>query len=171
MKYPASRTFFSAWFSLCTSRSRGRHSRRLACLRSHVLRAYCNFESKQANSITLFGRRPDWKPFWSCARQPELKAFPLKISTHKSTVFYFYATISSPRSNGAKMSKYKPKGQQKIIFLSSSDKLNNSSWYRNISNNVRPHFGNKLQVNDIIQRRKSFNTLHSASNIYCSWKN
>ena len=31
----------------------------LACLRSHVLRAYCNFESKQANSITLFGRRPN----------------------------------------------------------------------------------------------------------------
>ena len=28
-----------------------RHSRLLACLRSHVLRAYCNFESKQANSI------------------------------------------------------------------------------------------------------------------------
>ena len=33
----------------------------LACLRSHVLRAYCNFESKQANSITLFGRRPNNK--------------------------------------------------------------------------------------------------------------
>ena len=31
----------------------------LAFLRSHVLRAYCNFESKQANSITLFGRRPN----------------------------------------------------------------------------------------------------------------
>ena len=31
----------------------------LACLRSHVLRAYCNFESKQASSITLFGRRPN----------------------------------------------------------------------------------------------------------------
>ena len=28
-------------------------------LRSHVLRAYCNFELKQANSITLFGRRPN----------------------------------------------------------------------------------------------------------------
>ena len=28
-------------------------------LRSHVLRAYCNFESKQANLITLFGRRPN----------------------------------------------------------------------------------------------------------------
>ena len=33
----------------------------LACLRSHVLRAYCNFESKQANSTTLFGRRPNNK--------------------------------------------------------------------------------------------------------------
>ena len=31
----------------------------LARLLSHVLRAYCNFESKQANSITLFGRRPN----------------------------------------------------------------------------------------------------------------
>ena len=44
---------------LCCDTARGRHSRRLACLRSHVLRAYCNFESKQANSITLFGRRPN----------------------------------------------------------------------------------------------------------------
>ena len=33
----------------------------LVCLRSHVLRAYCNFESKQANSITLFGRHPNNK--------------------------------------------------------------------------------------------------------------
>ena len=32
-------------------RAYGRHSRLLACLRSHVLRAYCNFKSKQANSI------------------------------------------------------------------------------------------------------------------------
>ena len=45
--------------------SRGRHSGRvawlvyLACLRSHVLCAYCNFESKQAISITLFGRHPN----------------------------------------------------------------------------------------------------------------
>ena len=31
----------------------------LACLRSHALRAYCNFESKQAISITLFRRRPN----------------------------------------------------------------------------------------------------------------
>ena len=34
-----------------------------ACLRSHILRAYCNFESKQANSITLFERRPNNKPY------------------------------------------------------------------------------------------------------------
>ena len=31
----------------------------LACLLSHVLRAYCSFESKQAISISLFGRRPN----------------------------------------------------------------------------------------------------------------
>ena len=48
---------------LCLDKSLGRHSTRvawlvyLACLRSHVLRAYYNFESKQAISITLFGRR------------------------------------------------------------------------------------------------------------------
>ena len=33
----------------------------LACLRSDVLRAFCNFESKQAISITLSGRRPNKK--------------------------------------------------------------------------------------------------------------
>ena len=44
---------------LCRDTSRGRLSRRLACLRSHTLRAYCNFKSKQAISITLFGRRPN----------------------------------------------------------------------------------------------------------------
>ena len=33
----------------CVVTVRGRHSRRFASLRSHVLRAYCNFESKQAN--------------------------------------------------------------------------------------------------------------------------
>ena len=31
----------------------------LVCLRSQVLSAYCNFESKQAIAITLFGRRPN----------------------------------------------------------------------------------------------------------------
>ena len=46
---------------LCRATSRSRHSHRLVCLlgflRSHVLRAHCNFESKQAISITLFGPR------------------------------------------------------------------------------------------------------------------
>ena len=31
----------------------------LACLRSHILRACYNFDSKQTNLITLFGRRPN----------------------------------------------------------------------------------------------------------------
>ena len=35
--------------------------RSLVCLRSHVLRAYCTFESKRANPITLFGRPPNNK--------------------------------------------------------------------------------------------------------------
>ena len=42
---------------LCRETSRSRHSRRLACLPSHVLRAYWNFESKQAMTTSLFGRR------------------------------------------------------------------------------------------------------------------
>ena len=33
----------------------------MACLPSHVLRAYCNFDSKQVISKTLFGRRPNMK--------------------------------------------------------------------------------------------------------------
>ena len=47
--------FFQACFLPCTSRSRGRYSRRLACLHSHVLRAYCNFESKLAISLHYLG--------------------------------------------------------------------------------------------------------------------
>ena len=35
----------------------------LACLHSHVLRAYYNFESKREISITLFGRRPNKKTY------------------------------------------------------------------------------------------------------------
>ena len=46
----------------------------LAFLRSHVLRAYCNFESKQANSITLFERRPNKKESLNTARKWERRA-------------------------------------------------------------------------------------------------
>ena len=48
---------------LCRDTSCGRNSSRvawrvyLACFRLYALRAYCNFKSKQAISITLFGRR------------------------------------------------------------------------------------------------------------------
>ena len=79
-----------------------------------------------------------------------------------------------PGSNGVKASNFKRKGEQKLILLSSSDKLNSSkltSTRRGISNNVRPHFGNKMQVYGILQHRKSFNTLRSASNICCGRKN
>ena len=55
--YLASRAFFLACFLPCTSCSRVKKARRFARLRSHVLRAYCNFESKQAISKTKFGRR------------------------------------------------------------------------------------------------------------------
>ena len=54
--YPVSRAFFPVCFLPSTRCLRGRHSRRLACLHLHVLCAYCNFESKQAISITLFGQ-------------------------------------------------------------------------------------------------------------------
>ena len=59
---------------LCCDTPRDRHSRRLACLLSHVLRAYCNFESKQANSITLFGRRPNKMESLNTARKWEWSA-------------------------------------------------------------------------------------------------
>ena len=49
-------TFFPACFLPYTSRSR-----HFFCLSSHVLRAYCNFDSKQSISITLFGRCPSKK--------------------------------------------------------------------------------------------------------------
>ena len=35
----------------------------LVLIHSHVLRAYCNFESKRAISITLFGRGPNKKTY------------------------------------------------------------------------------------------------------------
>ena len=50
--YPVSRAFFPVCFLSCT-----RHSPHLAYLHSRVLRAYCNYESTQVISITLFGRR------------------------------------------------------------------------------------------------------------------
>ena len=55
------RVSFPACLLHCTSRSRGRHSLYLACLLWHVFRAYFNFDSKQAISKTLFGRRQNKK--------------------------------------------------------------------------------------------------------------
>ena len=68
----------------------------LACLRSHVLRAYCNFESKQANSITLFGRRPNNKAnntFLNSLRKNEGEAqveFTFKIMERARVTCYWW---------------------------------------------------------------------------------
>ena len=71
----------------------------LASLRSHVLRAYCNFESKQANSITLFERRPNNKPYTRFSgghalsletRCPTLKNF-IYLRRHERGKFLTYA--------------------------------------------------------------------------------
>ena len=62
IKCHASRAFFPTCLLPCTRRSHGRHS---PCLRSHVLRAYCTFASKQAISITLLGPRPNSKRNWT----------------------------------------------------------------------------------------------------------
>ena len=43
----------------------------LDCLCSHILHTYCNFESKQANSITLFGQCPNYNQ-----RLLRLKQYP-----------------------------------------------------------------------------------------------
>ena len=70
-----------------------------ACLRSHILRAYCNFESKQANSITLFERRPNNKPYTRFSgghalsletRCPTLKNF-IYLRRHERGKFLTYA--------------------------------------------------------------------------------
>ena len=47
--------------------------------------------------------------------------------------------------------------QAKLGFLSFSDKLNNLSLSQDISNNFRSNLSNKLQVNNIPERRKTFN--------------
>ena len=47
--------FIPVCFLPCASRSCGRYLRHLACLRSHVLRAYCNFESKRRSRLHYLG--------------------------------------------------------------------------------------------------------------------
>ena len=60
---------------------RSRHLCHLACLCSHVLRAYCNFESKQAYLITLFGRHPN-KKLHTCLvhRHPNIRSHSVLLS-------------------------------------------------------------------------------------------
>ena len=94
---------------LCRGTSRGRHSRRLACLlvclRSHVLRACCNFKLKQEISITLCGRRPNNKiscqafenTFFACY------VMHIELASMAHWLYFFSITIflqaSSPITN------------------------------------------------------------------------
>ena len=67
-------------YMLCRDTPHSRNSRPLACLRSHVLREHCNFESKQAFSITLSGRRPNKKvdsSFWSTQKSSCMWKVPM----------------------------------------------------------------------------------------------
>ena len=59
IKCRAGKAFFPICLLPCTRHSHGRHSPRFACLRWHVLLAYCSFASKQAVSITLFRPCPN----------------------------------------------------------------------------------------------------------------
>ena len=69
-KWNMSETRWSKTYQTLSERLFGRRCTRrqtfawlvyLVCLRSHVFRAYCNFELKKANSITLFERHPNNK--------------------------------------------------------------------------------------------------------------
>ena len=53
-KFPASRAFFPACLLPCVSLLCGTHLRHLACLRLHVLRAYCNFKSFKRSDLENF---------------------------------------------------------------------------------------------------------------------
>ena len=101
IKFPATRTFFPACF--LPSRSRGRHSRHLAFLRSHILRAYCNFELKQAISRTLFGRHPNEKPY-KCKSVPRLLSMIEEIRLSEKV-------LRSCEGLAVRIKENKPKGK------------------------------------------------------------
>ena len=65
----------------------------------------------------------------------------------------FFSYVSSPLSYGAK--RQTPREPKQDFFLFQINYVNNSSLSRDISNNFRSNFSNKLQVNDIPERRKT----------------
>ena len=85
--YPVSRAFFPVCFLSCT-----RHSHRLACLHSRVLRAYCNYESTQVILITLFGQHANNNEF--SFSFTILKVFENKKGIIKILVYSFLIDIN-----------------------------------------------------------------------------
>ena len=65
----------------------------LPCLRKHVLRAYYTFASKQAVSITLFGPRPNNKPYLQLYRIDIFLEIHLVYFSFKFDVFF----MNTPR--------------------------------------------------------------------------
>ena len=95
----------------------------------HFCIVKCLYSYKKQLAQNNFSRIPKLDfPFQSLSYKPKItnrrtptvrsSAKLKKINwTYKSTIFYFSATISFPQSKGAKMSNYKPKREQKIIFF------------------------------------------------------
>ena len=84
-KQDAMGAFFPACFLPCTSRSPGRYSRRLACLHSHVLRAYCNIDAQfysnfafelNVNTLKLFLRYVNDVPTSKLFEQKNYQVWP-----------------------------------------------------------------------------------------------
>ena len=58
----------------------------LTCLRSHILRAYCNFESKQAISKTLFSfRRKFFHAYWALHVNDGFEVYRIKLISIMTT--------------------------------------------------------------------------------------
>ena len=132
--------FISVRRSWCYSSWWSKLSRSL-CLNSYFISNSNIFLQKRHNKFTLTSIDSQVY-YWRADRRHQRHVSGLRhtfqspyyLSARFARRFFFFfpqygtwsqATILSPRSNGAKISNYKPKGEQKIIFLLSSDKLNN----------------------------------------------
>ena len=82
---------------MCRDTSRSRLSHRLACLRSHVLRAYCNFESKQVIDFSrLYAKHIHEEPHMKLCSSPFIKLLAFyKVVPAISAKFHLCRLITS----------------------------------------------------------------------------
>ena len=85
----------------------------LACLRSHVLRAYYNFESKQAISITLFGRRSNNNSY----SKIDMRGGWHKFLLEKVLITCSFVAIKTYQTWPAAITTYTPEVFRKIAVL------------------------------------------------------